>query len=230
MSTASGSANTNTNANASKSLSQSQSGQQPQGQGSRRWTHFHSALQLAIQRASHKWTYEDFSECFELWCKEEPDGASGVYNTISLHMERLITDACEELFERYNARENIDKLHAVVTEARERKQAGLPPGPDTWKPNLEPRTAVRARTIPILQREKAALEKKLGAMEEENLELQREIIDNVDAMKRNVDEEQRQYDFLDELDKRWHSLPIEDMQELALRNAETLASQTASAS
>ena len=35
--------------------------------------------------------YDDFSECFELWCKEEPDGASGVYNTVSLHMERLIT-------------------------------------------------------------------------------------------------------------------------------------------
>lgn len=76
---------------------------------SKRWTHFHSALQLAINRAAHKWTwvgtvcvrratvssdrvyrYEDFQECFALWCKEEPHGAEGVFSTLSRHMEDQI--------------------------------------------------------------------------------------------------------------------------------------------
>ncbi|KAI5124238.1 hypothetical protein M0805_005087 [Coniferiporia weirii] len=215
MSTASGSANASTS---------SSTGQPP---ASRRWTHFHSALQLAIQRAAHKWTYEEFAECFELWCKEEPDGASGVYNTISLHMERLITSACDELFVRYNARENIDIMHAVVTEARERQKAGQAPGPDAWRANLEPRTAVRARTVPLLRQEKAALEAQLAELEAENLGLQAQMMENVNAMKANEAEESRRLDLLDELEAKWSSLPIEDIQEWTLRTAETLATKPA---
>jgi len=77
-------------------------------EGSRRWMHFHSALQLAIQRAAHKWTcvlftlltrlsrlhwlrFEDFIECFSLWAEESPDGASSVFNTISNFQESQIT-------------------------------------------------------------------------------------------------------------------------------------------
>lgn len=71
-------------------------------------------------------------------------------------------NACDELFVRYNARENIDNLHAVVTEARDRQAAGETPGSDTWRAELAPRNAVRARTIPILRQEKAALEAKLA--------------------------------------------------------------------
>ena len=32
--------------------------------------------------------YEDFAECFDLWCKET-EGASGLCNTLSIHMEHL---------------------------------------------------------------------------------------------------------------------------------------------
>ncbi|KAH8111086.1 hypothetical protein DFH11DRAFT_1513636 [Phellopilus nigrolimitatus] len=211
--------NATSSANASSLLNQSQT----QPSASRRFTHFQTALHLAIQRASHKWTYEEFSECFELWCKEEPDGASGVYNTISLHMEHLITNACDELFVRYKAHENIDIMHKVVTEARERQKAGLPPGPDTWKANLEPRAAARARTVPILRQEKDVLEAQLVKLEKENLNLQNQIMENVHTMKEADAEEVRRLDLLDELEAKWSSLPIEDIQEWTLRTAETLA-------
>ena len=35
--------------------------------------------------------YEDFTECFSLWCEEQPDASSSVFNTVSQHMESLIT-------------------------------------------------------------------------------------------------------------------------------------------
>ena len=68
---------------------------------------------------------------------------------------------------RYNAQENIDILHAVVTEAKERQERiergeESGPGADTWRANLEPRNAVRARTIPILREEKGKLEERLA--------------------------------------------------------------------
>jgi len=85
---------------------------------SKRWTQFYAALQLAIQRAARKWTfvlfffystslarrliknvlshdimlsrYKDFSECFPLWCEEQPSGAEGVFNTVSNFIETHI--------------------------------------------------------------------------------------------------------------------------------------------
>jgi hypothetical protein len=83
---------------------------------SKRWTQFYAALQLAIQRVAHKWTsvsfrfylargrrsrltptgsfflfrYKDFSECFPLWCEEQPNGAEGVFNTVSSFVETHI--------------------------------------------------------------------------------------------------------------------------------------------
>ena len=74
---------------------------------SRRWTHFSSALELAIQLASRKWTwvthlfyavpssssayrYDDFCECFSIWCEEHPEGGMGMYNLVKEHMESAI--------------------------------------------------------------------------------------------------------------------------------------------
>ncbi|KAJ3571910.1 hypothetical protein NP233_g3430 [Leucocoprinus birnbaumii] len=77
--------------------------------GSRRWMHFQSALQLAIQRSARKWTFEDFAECFPLYVEEEKNAA---------------TDDIKTLFEKYGVRENIDVLHKIVTEAKARKERG----------------------------------------------------------------------------------------------------------
>lgn len=58
-------------------------------------------------------------------------------------------------------KENLDKLHAVVTEARARKQTGYS-GSDVWRDDLQPRAAVRARTIPLLQQERDRLKAQLA--------------------------------------------------------------------
>lgn len=80
------------------------SGNAAGAKGSKRWQHFYAALQLAIQRSAHKWTWvpptifrgsipsstrrwENFTECFPVFCKEEGDRAQGVFNTLSRHME-----------------------------------------------------------------------------------------------------------------------------------------------
>jgi len=34
--------------------------------------------------------YKDFSECFPLWCEEQPSGAEGVFNTVSNFIETHI--------------------------------------------------------------------------------------------------------------------------------------------
>ena len=68
---------------------------------------------------------------------------------------------CEELFKKYNVKENLDNLHAVVTAARTRKQAGYD-GKDVWREDLQPRAAVRARTIPLLEQERERLRAELA--------------------------------------------------------------------
>jgi Nnf1 len=63
----------------------------------------------------------------------------------------------------------VDILHQVVTEARARRQrgetvsaAGSSTGADTWRADLQPRAAVRARTLPALERERDSLRARLA--------------------------------------------------------------------
>ncbi|KAI0630834.1 hypothetical protein C8Q77DRAFT_1135434 [Trametes polyzona] len=187
--------------------------------GSKRWTYFHSALQLAIQRSAHKWTYEDFAECFALWCDEQPENAATIFNLVSSRLESSITENCEELFKKYNVRENLDNLHAVVTAARARKQAGYD-GKDVWREDLQPRAAVRARTVPILEKERDRLRAELSQLTEENSELQSQMQRNVHEKEQADADAAKLLDLMDQALSRWSNLPLEDIQAWALQTAE----------
>ncbi|KIM57225.1 hypothetical protein SCLCIDRAFT_1219691 [Scleroderma citrinum Foug A] len=191
---------------------------------SKRWTHFHSALQLAINRAAHKWTYEDFQECFTLWCKEEPHGAEGIFNTISRHMEDQVHASCETLFKDFDVRENINILHAVVTEARNRKQREEVDRPDLWREDLDPRAAVRARTVPILQAEAERLRATLKKFEEENVELYEETQKYIEKERKATEGIQELMKLIDDVYSKWGKLPHDEMGLWSLQAAESLAS------
>ncbi|KAI0299015.1 hypothetical protein B0F90DRAFT_657741 [Multifurca ochricompacta] len=188
---------------------------------SKRWTQFYAALQLAIQRAAHKWTYKDFSECFPLWCEEQPNGAEGVFNTVSNFIESHIVTNTNKLFEEYEVQKHIDTLHEVVTDARARRQRGEGPGVDHWRVDLQPRAAVRARTIPALEQERDSLRARLAEMERENTELYREVQENVAARDRADTKTAEIFAFFDEIHAKWKELPIEDVQAWTLLTAET---------
>ena len=55
---------------------------------------------------------------------------------------------------------NLDRLHAVVTEARQRKAEGYT-GKDIWKEDLKPDAAVRAKIVPLLEDERDRLKAQL---------------------------------------------------------------------
>ena len=71
-----------------------------------------------------------------------------------------------KLFEQYDVQKNVDILHQVVTEARARRQRGETGDGSTrvdgWRADLQPRAAVRARTIPALERERDSLRARLA--------------------------------------------------------------------
>jgi len=194
--------------------------------GSKRWTHFHSALQLAIQRSAHKWTYEDFTECFSLWCEEQPDASSSVFNTVAQHMESLITNGCEDLLKKLDVKPNLDKLHAVVTDARQRKAEGYA-GKDIWKEDLKPDAAVRAKLVPLLEGERDRLKAQLEELDQRNRRLQTEMQANVQARDAADDESGKLLDVLDEIEKKWKGIPLEEIQSWALQTAESLPKTTA---
>ncbi|KAJ3887217.1 hypothetical protein GG344DRAFT_80957 [Lentinula edodes] len=152
--------------------------------GSRRWEHFQSALQLAVQKSARKWSYEDFTQCFPLYAEEDLNGASTTFNTISDYIETQALRDLEKIFETYNLRENIDTLHTIVTEAKERKKAGVPPGKDIWREGLDARSAIASRTVPVLEEEVKRLRDSLAALEAINTETEDEIRANVDSADR----------------------------------------------
>lgn len=67
-----------------------------------------------------------------------------------------------ELLRRYEARAAIDALDKAIVEAKKRRENEEAGGyKDEWKPDIDPRTAVRARVLPVLEREQAELQKEL---------------------------------------------------------------------
>ena len=60
------------------------------------------------------------------------------------------------MFKKYNVQENIDILHKIVTDAKDRKLMG-DARKDTWQDHLDPKVAVCARTVLVLNSEAARL-------------------------------------------------------------------------
>ncbi|KAN0141850.1 hypothetical protein V8E53_000312 [Lactarius tabidus] len=187
---------------------------------SKRWTQFYAALQLAIQSAAHKWSHKDFSECFPLWCEEQPNGAEGVFKTVSSFIETHIISDTNKLFEQYDVQKQVDVLHGVVTDARAQRRQGETPGANRWREDLQPREAVRARTTLTLERERDLLRARLAQMERENMELYREIQEHEAAQERTEARTAEIFAFFDEIYAKWQELPLEDLQSWTLLTAE----------
>ncbi len=47
-------------------------------------------------------SYEDFAECFSLWCDEQPENAATIFNLVSSRLESSITVRL-----RYNHTEDV---------------------------------------------------------------------------------------------------------------------------
>ncbi|KAG8696367.1 hypothetical protein FRC09_008553 [Ceratobasidium sp. 395] len=74
-----------------------------------------------------------------------------------------------DLLRRYDARGAIDALDGAVAEAKKRLADGTSgTQKDEWKPELDPRSAVRARVLPVLDQESARLQKELEELEAQN--------------------------------------------------------------
>ncbi|EIN09406.1 hypothetical protein PUNSTDRAFT_133198 [Punctularia strigosozonata HHB-11173 SS5] len=186
-------------------------------QGSQRWAYFQDALELAIQRVSHKWTYEDFQACFPLLCEEQPVRAREVYNDVSKYMETIVSRNSKDVLAKYNLKDNLDELHAIITEARARRKAREAgtltddDEKDVWRPDLPPRTATVARVVPLLEREKERMLKELAEMEEGNLALQAELQANVTELEKTDDDVNELLAAYDEACARWKAVPADDI-------------------
>ncbi|KDR80566.1 hypothetical protein GALMADRAFT_240879 [Galerina marginata CBS 339.88] len=189
--------------------------------GSRRWTHFHSALQLAIQRSAHKWTFEDFAECFPLYVESDKNGSSATFNSISEYIEAQNFRDLDKLFKDYKMRENIDTLHKVVNDAKERKLKD-DAEKDTWKGDLDPKVAVCARTVPVLKSEAARLRAMISQLEEENQELESELQSKVDGTNNANEQVLEILDNLDAVFQSWRDLPHEEIEAWTVQTAESL--------
>ncbi|KAH6915844.1 hypothetical protein BKA70DRAFT_471368 [Coprinopsis sp. MPI-PUGE-AT-0042] len=189
--------------------------------GSRRWTHFHSALQLAVQRSARKWTFEDFAECFPLYVQEDKNSASATFTSISDYIESQTINDLDKLFTDYNVQDNVDKLHKIVTDAKERRTKGET-RQDAWKEDLDPRVAVVAKTAPVLEKEVQRLKELLAESEAVNRQIQDELEETVQETDENNRRALHLVDQLDEACEEWDKLPLDEIEAWTVQMEESL--------
>ncbi|KAF8606056.1 hypothetical protein BDV93DRAFT_543206 [Ceratobasidium sp. AG-I] len=136
---------------------------------SKRYQLFETCIYVASQSCSTKWTWEQFVTCFPTWVKEEAGTAGEIRMQISRFMKDNLVKECNELLQRYNARVSIDALDEAVVEAKKSQASGKTGHQkDEWKSEIDPRSAVRARVLPVLEQEQLRLQKELEELEEQN--------------------------------------------------------------
>ncbi|CAE6417680.1 hypothetical protein RSOLAG1IB_04577 [Rhizoctonia solani AG-1 IB] len=135
---------------------------------SKRYQRFESCIYVASQSCSTKWTWDQFVMCFPTWVKEEASVAGEIRMQISRFMKDTLVKESSELLRLYEARTAIDALDEAIVEAKKRQVEGENNHKDEWKPDIDPRTAVRARVMPVLEKEQAELQKELSELEEQN--------------------------------------------------------------
>ncbi|KAG8763623.1 hypothetical protein FRC11_014964 [Ceratobasidium sp. 423] len=113
--------------------------------------------------------WDQFVVCFPTWVNEEASVAGEIRMQISKFMKDTLVKESSELLRLYEARAAIDALDEAIVEAKKRQaEEGNADHKDEWKPDIDPRTAVRARVVPVLEREQAELQKELNELEEQN--------------------------------------------------------------
>ncbi|KAG6898324.1 hypothetical protein C0992_011916 [Termitomyces sp. T32_za158] len=127
----------------------------------------------------------------------------------------------EKLFKDYAVQENIDILHRVINEAKDRNAKGES-SKDVWREDLEPRAAVSARTIPILESEVKRLREALTETQKMNNSLQSQIEENVAAAANGKQSANRLLDKLDQVHADWRNLLTEEVEAWTLQALESL--------
>ncbi|KAJ6598752.1 hypothetical protein B0H10DRAFT_1813221 [Mycena sp. CBHHK59/15] len=189
--------------------------------GSRRWNHFHAALELAIQWSAHKLKFEDFAERFPQYVEEDKDGALQTFTQVADYIQSTNMRDLQKLFHDYDLQKNIDFLDRIVNEAEARKARG-DIGSDVWKEDLHPRSAVCGRTIPILEAQAKRLRDSLARLEAENEDLASRL---QDAFQETDDLEARALRMLDKVDETheaWSRVPMDKIEAWTAQVAETL--------
>ncbi|KAG8792760.1 hypothetical protein FRC17_008549 [Serendipita sp. 399] len=149
---------------------------------SRRAQHFRSALALMYKKAATAWTVEQFMECVGAWGEQNPAAAATMRVQLGQYLQETDQLKADEILDKFQAYEGIDSLAEAVAEAKEavenagsstQKQGSKRRSSvkkmddakdprkrkDAWRPDITPRNAVHAVTVPILEAERARLEK-----------------------------------------------------------------------
>lgn len=193
---------------------------------SKRYRNFYSALQLAAQSSASKWTYEDFEECFPTYCKEYPVKAQTLRTQMAKNILEVTKQLHDGILDAHNTPEGTDVLHEVILEARAKKQAGeTEDTPDAYIADIEPRAAVHARTVPLLEAERERLLAELEKVSAENTLLAEELRD-CREQKHEYDEKTAQrLDVLDQLVLTAEGMPLEKMASYSTIAEEILGSR-----
>ncbi|KAG8863199.1 hypothetical protein FRC20_010876 [Serendipita sp. 405] len=154
----------------------------PEAGTSRRAQHFRSALSLMYKKAATAWTVEQFMECVGAWGERNPAAAATMRVQLGQYLQETDQFKADEILEKFQAYEGIDCLAEAVIEAKTaaenanssiQKQSSkrrssvkkmddaLDPKKrkDVWRSDITPRNAVHAVTVPLLEAERARLEK-----------------------------------------------------------------------
>ncbi|KAF8316751.1 hypothetical protein DL93DRAFT_2165882 [Clavulina sp. PMI_390] len=167
---------------------------------SARFVRFHKAFRHAYKQATEKWTEEDLKAAFPKLYKKNPELFQNI-RQLAIEQGRTHVEANErQLHASYNTGDAMDRLHKVITEAKERARKAEEEGSEvpesssssseaknTWNATLDPRMVSKAQ-VPLMRAEIERLKKQIAEIEARDEVLEAELRENITAHETTVQE------------------------------------------
>ncbi|GBC05070.1 hypothetical protein RclHR1_06000004 [Rhizophagus clarus] len=126
-------------------------------------------LENCLGETLNNFSYEKVAQCYPTLAKEQPERLKQALSQVKDFLKTNTEEEFEAILEQRNILEKLNELDDIIAKAKKRQKDRQP------MVNIDPKTIIRAKTLPIKFEEKKNLEREFLKINQENESLMSEI-------------------------------------------------------
>ncbi|RIA90422.1 Nnf1-domain-containing protein [Glomus cerebriforme] len=169
-------------------------------------------LESCLGETLNNFSYEKVAQCYPTLAKEQPERLKQALGQVKEFLKTNTEEEFEAILEQRNILEKLNELDDIIAKAKKRQNDGH--NPLQPMSNIDPKTIIRAKTLPIKFEEKRNLEREFLKINHENESLMSEIRTKkkqIDYLTQSIQEIIKENDKVVEVAT---EIPVNEMQDI----------------
>ncbi|KAF0526229.1 Nnf1-domain-containing protein [Gigaspora margarita] len=136
---------------------------------------FNQLLEKCLSETLNNFSYAKVAQCFPTLAREKPKRLNEAHGQVLTFLRSNVEEEFKLILKKRNIPEKLNELDALIVKARQREKDGQNSVRPTSTHNLNPKTIIRAKTIPLKEDEIKRLEGEFLKISKENEYLMSEL-------------------------------------------------------